>query len=262
MKAKHLRTMLLGAAFLSLMACKKDEGGTDEDLAKLTTNEVSSIRASSAQGGGNVLTQGNSLVSARGICWSTSPNPTVDNSSTASGAGAGSFLATLSNLIPSTTYYVRSYAVNEQGIAYGNQVSFTTESQPSSDFWIINSRLFQTNGIGAIWAPGTKSLGALSITQGGIFTVTFKEKPSADGSYKVKDATSVRQADLKDDECIIIIATPGVPNIYSSAENAGSPVTVTVNSGKITVGFSDVDFNFMEGSALKLTKGSAVVPEK
>jgi hypothetical protein len=262
MSKQFLHTMLLGVAFLSLLSCKKDEGETDQGLAKLTTNEVTSIRASSAQGGGNVLSQGNSLVTARGICWSTNPNPSVDNSSTTSGTGAGPFLSGISNLSPSTTYYVRSYAVNGQGIAYGNQVSFTTESQPSSDFWIINSRLFQTNGLGAIWTPGARSLGAISITQGGLFTVTFKEKPAISGSYKVKDATTTRQADLQDDECIIVIATPGAPNLYSSAENAGSPVTVTVNSGKITVGFSDVDFNFMEGSALKLTKGSAVVPEK
>jgi hypothetical protein len=262
MNTQSLLSMLLGVAFLSLLACKKNDGGTDKVLAKVTTNEISSIRAASAQGGGNVISQGNSLVSARGICWSTTPNPTVDNTTATSGAGSGSFIATLSNLIPSTTYYVRSYAVNEQGIAYGNQVSFTTEPQPASDFWIINSRLFQTNGIGAIWAPGTRSLGAISITQGGIFTVTFKEKPSSNGSYKVRDATSVRQADLEDDECIIIIASPGVPNLFSSAENAGSPVSVTVNNGKIIVGFTDVDFNYMEGSILKPTKGSAVVPEK
>jgi len=262
MRAQFLRTMLLGSAFLGLMACKKDDGKTDEGLAKVTTNEVTNIRASSAQGGGNVLSQGNSLVSSRGICWSTSQNPTVDNSSTASGSGAGNFLAAVSNLAPSTTYYVRSYAVNAQGIAYGNQVSFTTQPQPTSDFWSINGRLFQTNTIGAIWAAGTKSLGALSITQGGIFTVTFKDKPAVSGSYKVKDATTVRQADLQDDECIIIIASPGAPNLFSSAENSGSPVTVTVNAGKITVSFTNVDFNYMEGSELKPTKGSAVVPEK
>lgn len=254
--------MLLGAAFLSLIACKKDAGESDEGLAKLTTNEVSSIRASTAQGGGNVLTQGNSLVSARGICWGTNPNPNVDNSSTASGAGAGNFLASLSNLTPSTTYYVRAYAVNDQGIAYGNQVSFTSEAQPTTDFWTINGRLFQTNGLGAIWASGTRSLGAISITQGGIFTITFKEKPQVNGTYKVKDATTTKQSDLQDDECIIIILSPGIPNLFSSAENSGSPVTVSVNAGKVTAAFTDVDFSYLDGSTITTTKGTAVIPEK
>jgi hypothetical protein len=254
--------MPIVASICLLSGCKKDQSKEQEGLAKVSTNEISSVRASSAQGSGQVLSQGNSPVTARGMCWSTTSNPTIDNASTSSGSGAGVFAASLSNLSPGTTYFARSYAVNNQGISYGNQVSFTTQNQPDTDFWQINGRLFESNALGAIWAPGTRSLGAISITQGGVFTTTFKEKPMLSGQYKVRDATNVKQADLKEDECIIIILSPGVPNIFSSADNAASPVEVLVNNGKITVRFVDIDFNYIDGTEIKTVKGSAVVPER
>lgn len=254
-------TVAAAAVLFMLTACKKEEP-TVKGLPELTTREITNVRASSATGGGNVVSQGASLVTTRGICWSTNPNPTVDNPSTTDGSGSGMFASALSNLRPSTTYYVRAYAANASGIGYGNQVSFTTAVQPTSDFWTINERLFQTNQLGAVWNSGTKALAALSVTQGGVFAITFKDRPAENGLYRVKDAVTTRQADLGVDECFIVIISPGVPNIFSSAEDMVNRVTVTVNSGKINVNFQNVDFQFTDGSGTRLTKGSAVIPEK
>jgi hypothetical protein len=63
---------------------------------------------------------------ARGVCWSTSPNPTTADSYTIDGTGTGTFVSILSGLTPNTLYYVRAYATNSVGTAYGNEVSFTT----------------------------------------------------------------------------------------------------------------------------------------
>ena len=99
---------------------------TEITVAILTTAEVTEITLNSALSGGDVTNDGGAPVTARGICWNTIENPTVDNSKTADGDGTGSFVSTLTELTPGTTYYVRAYATNSVGTAYGNQVSFTT----------------------------------------------------------------------------------------------------------------------------------------
>ena len=80
---------------------------------------------------------GNATVTARGVCWSTSHNPTVSNSHTTDGSGTGSFTSSITGLSQNTTYYVRAYATNSVGTAYGNEVSFTTPvTQPVPDGWV------------------------------------------------------------------------------------------------------------------------------
>ncbi|MCX6277610.1 MAG: DUF1566 domain-containing protein [Bacteroidetes bacterium] len=100
----------------------------------VSTTAISAITPLSATGGGNVSNEGAAPVTARGICRSTSPNPTLANSHTTDGGGAGSFTSSLSGLSPNTLYYVRAYATNSVGTAYGDQISFNT-----IDFTIGNS---------------------------------------------------------------------------------------------------------------------------
>ncbi|NLB87452.1 MAG: hypothetical protein GX793_10375, partial [Bacteroidales bacterium] len=95
-------------------------------VAKLTTNEVSNITATYASCGGNITSDGGSSITARGVCWSTSQNPTTSNSKTTIGSGFGSFKSAITGLTAGTTYYVRAYATNSVGTQYGNQVSFKT----------------------------------------------------------------------------------------------------------------------------------------
>lgn len=99
---------------------------TASTVPTVTTSTVSGITASAATCGGNVTADGGSSVTARGICYSTSANPTTANSTVASGTGTGSFTANLSGLAANTTYYVRAYATNANGTSYGAQQSFTT----------------------------------------------------------------------------------------------------------------------------------------
>lgn len=94
----------------------------------LTTTSASSVTASSASSGGNVTYEGTSGVTARGVCWSTDENPTVDDDKTSDGTGSGSFTSSITGLSAARTYYVRAYATNASGTSYGNQVEFTTNS--------------------------------------------------------------------------------------------------------------------------------------
>jgi hypothetical protein len=95
-------------------------------IPSITTNSASSILTTTASSGGNIISDGGATVTARGICWSTSANPTLASNSTSNGLGVGSFISTISSLSSNTTYYVRAYATNSIGTAYGNTVIFTT----------------------------------------------------------------------------------------------------------------------------------------
>ena len=103
--------------------------GAGESLPTVTTAAVSNIGTTTATGGGNVTSDGGATVTARGVCWSTSHTPTTANAHTTNGSGTGAFTSTLTNLTPNTTYYVRAYATNSMGTAYGNEVSFTTNAE-------------------------------------------------------------------------------------------------------------------------------------
>jgi hypothetical protein len=98
-------------------------------LPSLGTTAVSGITYNSAISGGNITNDGGAAVTARGVCWSTSANPTVTLSTkTLDGIGSGPFSSSITGLVAGTTYYVRAYATNSVGTSYGNQVVFTTTS--------------------------------------------------------------------------------------------------------------------------------------
>jgi uncharacterized protein (TIGR02145 family) len=98
------------------------------NLATISTTAIGSNTGTSALSGGNITNGGGSLITQRGVCWSTSPNPTTANNITINGSGTGSFSSNLTGLTANATYYVRAYAINSAGTAYGNQVSFTAGS--------------------------------------------------------------------------------------------------------------------------------------
>jgi len=96
--------------------------------AALTTSPISNISSGSAISGGNIISDGGATVTARGICWSTNNNPTINDSKTSDGTGIGGFVSNLTNLSFSTQYYVRAYAINSKGVSYGNTITFSTIS--------------------------------------------------------------------------------------------------------------------------------------
>ena len=101
-------------------------------LPTVTTTAVSSIADTTAISGGNVTNDGGATITSRGVCWSTSHNPTISDNRTTNGTGTGSFTSNLAGLSAATTYYVRAYATNDEGTAYGNEVSFITQLCPAT----------------------------------------------------------------------------------------------------------------------------------
>lgn len=123
--------LILSAIVLFFAGCKKDDILEEGEVLykfAVTTNNITDIKSTTAQCGGDVsLTSVDGLkVTARGVCWSTSQNPTISNSHTTDGNGTGSFTSSITGLTANTTYYVRAYATNEKGTSYGEQRSLKT----------------------------------------------------------------------------------------------------------------------------------------
>ncbi len=107
---------------------KRIEVPSSLSLPTVQTRAATGVSETTAIVGGTIISGGGALVTARGVVWSTSPNPSISTNEGLLniGQGTGTFVGTLENLQSKSTYYVRAFATNSQGTAYGNQVEFTT----------------------------------------------------------------------------------------------------------------------------------------
>lgn len=137
MRNKNYLPILLTLAFSLLMiTCEKDPaltrgeylcvGGKLVQRPTVCTVSVREVTSTSAICNGFVSKDGGSYVTIRGVCWSTSQNPTIDDRHTTDGRGTGNFISFMTGLTAGTTYYVRAYATNQAGTSYGEQEIFTT----------------------------------------------------------------------------------------------------------------------------------------
>jgi uncharacterized protein (TIGR02145 family) len=126
-KVKYYNYLFMGTTFKIIgfilliqliQSCKKEE------VPVLTTSVVTEITGPTAISGGAVTDEGSGAITARGVCWSTNPKPTVSDNKTLDGPGAGNFVSALTDLQIGTTYNVRAYATNSAGTGYGKTLSF------------------------------------------------------------------------------------------------------------------------------------------
>ena len=154
---------------------------TNNGSVSVTTAEVTDVTSTSAMCGGTVtVPSGNTFpVTARGVCWGTSHNPTISNSHTSDGTGTGTFTSSITGLMVNTNYYTRAYATNEAGTFYGEEKNFNT-----------------TMGLATVTTKDITDIHPLSATGGGIvtadngFTVTSRgvcwsivQNPTIDDSH-------------------------------------------------------------------------------
>lgn len=136
---KRITTILVYILIIGLLlvlsnSCSKDDDKGISLLAPvLTTTEVTNITQSTAVSGGNITDDGGATVTVRGVCWSINPTPTIKDSNTADGGGAGSFTSNITGLAIGATYYVRAYATNSKGTGYGSTMSFYTDGTVDVD---------------------------------------------------------------------------------------------------------------------------------
>jgi uncharacterized protein (TIGR02145 family) len=151
-------TNSVGTAYGNEISFTTSSGG----VPTLTTTNITSITMTSAVSGGNITTDGGGSVTARGICWAISTSPTLANSKTTDGTGTGAFTSNLTGLTSGSTYYVRAYATNSAGTAYGNELSFTATS--------VQLPTLTTAGITSITPTSAVSGGNISADGGGSVT--------------------------------------------------------------------------------------------
>ena len=110
---------LISAIFMA-SGCKK------ATVPEVSTVAATEITINSAVSGGTIISDGGEDITEKGVCWSTAVSPTIADSRTNDGTGTDDFVSNIVGLAEGTTYYVRAYATNDVGTAYGNEITFTT----------------------------------------------------------------------------------------------------------------------------------------
>ncbi len=154
----------------------------------LTSSTIVGISTNSANGGGNITDDGGSAITSRGVCWSTAAAPTISNSLSLDGTGAGSFNSIITGLALNTIYYVKAYATNSSGTAYGQEVSFTTLATiPVNGLPVVGTKSIipgstnYTSG-GFVSSDGGSAITARGVCWATTANPTISDNPSSDGT--------------------------------------------------------------------------------
>jgi gliding motility-associated-like protein len=232
---------------------------TTTSVPIISTTSISSITTTGASSGGNITNDGNSAVTSRGTCWSTSPNPTTLNSVTSDGSGTGIFTSALASLTPGTLYYVRAYAINSIGTGYGNQVVFGTipadptsaSATPSTIYVGSSTQISVTGAQGTVeWCSGscggTLAGSGSPLTVSPTVTTTYYARNHANSVYSAGCA-SVTVTVNKYDQTITFDPIPG--KTYGNADfnpasasselaisySSSNPAVATIVAGKLHI---------------------------
>jgi hypothetical protein len=137
---------------LFLFSCSSDENENNSTAPVLTTANITNNTHNGASSGGNITSDGGANITARGVVWSTTQNPTIAlTTKTIDGSGSGTFTSTISGLAANTTYYVRAYATNSMGTSYGNEVTLITTPDTTTGliaFYPFNGNANDVSGNG------------------------------------------------------------------------------------------------------------------
>jgi poly(3-hydroxybutyrate) depolymerase len=203
-------------------------GSVTTQIPTLSTSEVSNLGSTTAISGGNVSADGGSTVTARGVVWSTNPTPIISLSTKSSnGSGTGTFSSSLTSLSPNTTYFVRAYATNSAGTAYGNEVSFKTNNNANNNNTVTSSNLTSSTSISIkkTWSqqpngytyPMNIFVPAGAVPQGGFPVCILLHGNGGNGPGMVNQFLSTLS-------CHILVAPSGYQNSWNiCAENSDAP---------------------------------------
>jgi uncharacterized protein (TIGR02145 family) len=154
----------------------------EPSVPEIYTTNGSELTGNSIKTGGDVTADCGLPVTSRGVCWSTSENPTTIDNKTIDGDGTGQFTSSITGLSINSQYYVRAYATNGKGTSYGFQIFFKTLSTPS----VTTSFLTSVTTSSAVSGGNVTSDGGASITASGVCWST-SPNPTADLATKTTD---------------------------------------------------------------------------
>jgi len=215
-------------------------------LPTVTTNSVSGITSISATSGGNVTSDGGDFVTARGVCWSTSPNPTIADSHTSDDSGTGIFTSSITGLNDGTTYYARAYATNSEGTAYGEEVSFIAENTvpKTGNFTITTCDSWIYDNGGSSGDYQNSSDGYLVVNP-----VTEGQEVVLEGSYSVES----------DYDYIYVYSGEGISGTQLG-EYTGTGTISLMHDGTLTIRFVSDGSVVDSGFSIHITCSGAMKP--
>jgi len=206
----------------------------------LTTTALSNITSTTAICGGNITSDGGSSIISRGVCWSTTPNPTIANFKTIDGAGIGIYTSSLTGLTDKNVYYVRAYATNLKETVYGSEIDFVATISTPPVISVSADKDNTTPGTDIIFTlvMGTQNLELTKFTVNGIAPIATNITTSPAGKW---DAVNNK--------------------FVSNVQNVTVTYKVTIGAG-VAIG-SIVPFNFTvtdkEGLTASVYKGITVI---
>ncbi len=232
--------------------------GGDDRTPTVTTQAVSSITKYTATGNGNITELGITNPTEHGVCWSTSSGPTISDSKTTDGAvsATGAFTSSITGLVSNTTYYVKAYATNATGTAYGSEVNFTTPVS-GADNYSVQSGNWNT---ASTWSTGvptnnstvdilsghTVSLDvdmassgvSLNVEEGGTLTsngVEYGILIKTNGYFTVYGTIYVYSLDVKNNVDPKYIYSTGDVTVWQFFDHSGGQTVPITVDGKLTI---------------------------
>lgn len=210
-------------------------------IPTLTTAAISSITGTTAVSGGNITTDGGSAVTVRGVCWSTASGATVALSTkTSDGTGTGSFTSNISGLSASTTYYVRAYATNSVGTAYGSELTLITPA-PATLPTISTTALSAISGTTATSGGSISSDGGSAVTARGVCwdtssgATTALSTKTSDGTGTGSFTSSITGLNGSTSYFVRAYATNALGTVYGNELTFTTLATSSNSTGTLTV---------------------------
>ena len=162
--------------------CQKELSAPESLLPTIITSSTSSITNTTVLSGGNITNDGGAAITARGVCWASNPNPLVTGNHTTNGTGTGVFVSNITGLTANTTYYVRAYATNSDGTAYGADSVFTTTSPTLVTPTVLTSAITAITATTATAGGNVTADGGTPVTARGVCWSTTAN-PQVTGSH-------------------------------------------------------------------------------
>ena len=204
---------------------------TEYIFPTVTTSEVNNITSTTAKCGGEV-TEGDFTVTARGVCWSTDDNPTIDDSHTVDGGGAGSFTSNITGLTENTTYYVRAYATSSAGTAYGETKTFVTTEYilptvTTSEVDYISATTAKCGG--EVNSEGDFTVTARGVCWGTTDNPTLDDSHTVDGSGAGSFTSNITGLTENTKYYVRAYATSSAGTVYGETRTFKTIFSLTVN---------------------------------
>lgn len=216
--------------------------GTGITTPTLTAIEATDITQSTATGGGNITDNGGSAITARGLCYSVLPNPTLADEHTSDGAGSGVFASYLTDLLSGTGYFVCAYATNLAGTAYSESVSFLTLSSP-----VLSASHTELESFGDI-AVGSNSVSKSFIVAGSELSANLIV--TAPAGFQITQGERGRQRDY----CSEISIAPSLGSVFATILVRFAPPSGGIFSNNIIISSTGAENAAVTVSGIGITE--------